>query len=234
MKRGNITMLTTEQQLAELDRVVAMCKGTKLEGKEALCVKWYSTHQDCYDNYRNLEGKAFYNINLIIPYIKAENKPSIIFAVAIIEDTPLFLEEPFILINRRYGIKFKYNRATDKLETVKDMEVPGIGKISIPFKNVRWREFRLYKEADIVKVPHIDTESITTTRDKQIGGDHYRKLAIEPIDYAEANYPKEQFIGFLRVSIEKYLARYKDKNGIEDLQKAMDYLERLIEIESKE
>jgi hypothetical protein len=106
--------------------------------------------------------------------------------------------------------------------------------VSIPIKNVIWAEFRLYKEADVVKVLHIDTESITTTRDKQIGGDHYRKLAIEPIDYAEANYPKEQFIGFLRVSIEKYLARYKDKNGIEDLQKAMDYLERLIEVESKE
>jgi hypothetical protein len=52
-------------------------------------------------------------------------------------------------------------------------------------------------------------------------------------DYMQANYPREQFIGFLRGNIQKYIDRYRDKNGVEDLHKAMYYLEKLIEIESK-
>lgn len=41
--------------------------------------------------------------------------------------------------------------------------------------------------------------------------------------------PKE-FKGFLRGNAIKYLIRYKQKGGIEDLKKAMDYINRLIAI----
>lgn len=39
----------------------------------------------------------------------------------------------------------------------------------------------------------------------------------------------EQFEGFLRGNAIKYLARYPDKNGIEDVKKARHYLDKLIE-----
>jgi hypothetical protein len=39
----------------------------------------------------------------------------------------------------------------------------------------------------------------------------------------------EQFEGYLRGNVIKYIARYKDKNGIEDVYKARHYLERLTE-----
>lgn len=51
-------------------------------------------------------------------YIKATNKPPIVFAVAIVEDTPIFLEEPFTLVNKRYGGKFIYNEDNNRLETI--------------------------------------------------------------------------------------------------------------------
>jgi len=41
-------------------------------------------------------------------------------------------------------------------------------------------------------------------------------------------------LGFLEGNVLKYISRYKDKNGIQDLQKAMVYLSKLISVESGE
>ena len=59
---------------------------------------------------------------------------------------------------------------------------------------------------------------------ERIGGTHYRDKAIQPIEYILAN-----DLGFCEGNIIKYVSRYKDKNGIEDLKKAKHYLEFLIE-----
>lgn len=59
---------------------------------------------------------------------------------------------------------------------------------------------------------------------EQIGGTHYRDKAIQPIEYILAN-----DLGFCEGNIIKYVSRYKDKNGLEDLKKAKHYLEFLIE-----
>lgn len=56
---------------------------------------------------------------------------------------------------------------------------------------------------------------------------HYQK-PIEPIKYMEDNFSDEAFTGFLEGNIIKYISRYRDKNGVEDLKKAKNYLERLI------
>lgn len=58
------------------------------------------------------------------------------------------------------------------------------------------------------------------------GGEHYRKQAIEPIVYIEQNH-----LPFHEGNIIKYVTRWRDKNGIEDLKKAKFYIERLIELE---
>lgn len=65
--------------------------------------------------------------------------------------------------------------------------------------------------------------------DRQVGGDHYRRQKIQPWDVAEAWGTKEEFCGFLRFNALKYLARYRDKGGVEDLKKARHYLDKLIE-----
>ena len=63
---------------------------------------------------------------------------------------------------------------------------------------------------------------------KQEGGDHYRKLKIQPIEYIHAN-----SIPFAEGSVIKYVTRWRDKNGIADLKKAKHFLELLIELEEK-
>lgn len=61
---------------------------------------------------------------------------------------------------------------------------------------------------------------------------HYKNQGIEPIDLMRKNFSKEEFSGFLQGNVLKYMLRYKDKNGLEDLRKAKTYLTWLIEEET--
>lgn len=63
----------------------------------------------------------------------------------------------------------------------------------------------------------------------QVGGDHYTSKKIQPWEAMESWMSPEQFEGFLRGNVIKYIARYKDKDGLKDVQKARHYLEKLIE-----
>lgn len=58
---------------------------------------------------------------------------------------------------------------------------------------------------------------------------HYNQGGIECIQAIEASMTKEQFIGYLKGNILKYMWRFEDKNGIEDLKKAQWYQNYLIE-----
>lgn len=60
---------------------------------------------------------------------------------------------------------------------------------------------------------------------------HYKNQGIEPIELMRKNFSKEEFAGFLQGNVLKYMLRYKDKNGLEDLKKAKTYLTWLIEEE---
>jgi len=63
--------------------------------------------------------------------------------------------------------------------------------------------------------------------DIQHGGTHYKGKAIEPWDYIAAN-----GIGFFEGNAIKYLSRWRDKGGIDDLKKARHYIDKLIEVET--
>ena len=65
--------------------------------------------------------------------------------------------------------------------------------------------------------------------DVQVGGDHYKNYAIQPIDFIEANN-----LSFAQGCVIKYILRYKEKNGIEDLKKAKHYIDLIIENQNKE
>jgi hypothetical protein len=65
--------------------------------------------------------------------------------------------------------------------------------------------------------------------DRQVGGEHYARLEVQPWDAMESWMESMEFEGFLRGNVIKYLARYKDKGGLEDLRKARHYLDKLIE-----
>lgn len=59
--------------------------------------------------------------------------------------------------------------------------------------------------------------------EKQIGGGHYKKMKIQPIEYI-----LENDLGFCEANIVKYISRYKQKNGIQDVEKVIHYAQMLI------
>ena len=58
---------------------------------------------------------------------------------------------------------------------------------------------------------------------------HYNTGSIECIEAIEASMSKEEFKGYLKGNAMKYLWRYRNKNGVEDLKKAQWYHKLLIE-----
>ena len=66
----------------------------------------------------------------------------------------------------------------------------------------------------------------TSALSKQEGGSHYKGYTIQPIEYAMANN-----LNYCQANVVKYTTRYRDKNGLEDLLKAIHNLEILIEME---
>lgn len=68
---------------------------------------------------------------------------------------------------------------------------------------------------------------MSAASERQVGGNHYKSKAIQPWDVIESN-----VMGFWDGNALKYLMRYRDKGGVEDLRKAIHYIEKLIELES--
>tara|TARA_R100000231_G_scaffold64065_1_gene51839 strand:+ start:36 stop:293 length:258 start_codon:yes stop_codon:yes gene_type:complete len=57
-------------------------------------------------------------------------------------------------------------------------------------------------------------------QNRQIGGDHYKDMAIQPFEFISKNE-----LTFFQGNVVKYVCRYKRKNGIQDLKKIIHYCE---------
>jgi uncharacterized protein YaaN involved in tellurite resistance len=65
-----------------------------------------------------------------------------------------------------------------------------------------------------------------------INPEHYKSKSKETIERLQDNLTQGEFKGYLKGNILKYLDRYEHKNGVEDLNKAQWYLNKLIELEN--
>jgi hypothetical protein len=59
---------------------------------------------------------------------------------------------------------------------------------------------------------------------KQVGGSHYKKYKIQPIEFIVKNN-----LDFCQGCVIKYVLRFKEKGGVQDLEKAKHYIELLID-----
>ena len=73
------------------------------------------------------------------------------------------------------------------------------------------------------------TGNSTSALATQEGGNHYKNLAIQPVEFIHANN-----IPYMEGNIIKYVTRWRSKNGIADLRKARHYIDLLIELEEKD
>jgi len=80
-----------------------------------------------------------------------------------------------------------------------------------------------------VKAPTELTEGTSKGVDNVNSPSHYGQGEIEAIVYIKDFLTEEEYIGYLRGNIAKYLHRWRYKNGLEDLKKAQVYLGWLID-----
>lgn len=69
---------------------------------------------------------------------------------------------------------------------------------------------------------------MTKATEKQVAGNHYKKFFIQPIEFIHLNE-----IPFIEGNIIKYICRWRDKGGIQDLDKVIHYVELLKELENR-
>ena len=81
------------------------------------------------------------------------------------------------------------------------------------------KDFVPTKSEEVVK-----SDGYKSALDYQVGGNHYQQMAYQPLSFI-----MEQKLKFCEGNIIKYIARYKNKNGLQDLKKAQHYLKYLIE-----
>ena len=70
--------------------------------------------------------------------------------------------------------------------------------------------------------------SQTQALDRQVGGDHYKHLAIQPAEYSYKNK-----LSSLEAGIVKYITRWKLKGGFEDLDKIIHLVELIKQFETE-
>lgn len=74
----------------------------------------------------------------------------------------------------------------------------------------------------------VEEEEAFNALGKQVAGNHYKDLPIQPVEFIHAN-----AIGYFEGNVIKYVSRWRKKNGVADLEKAKHYIELLIELEAR-
>lgn len=87
-------------------------------------------------------------------------------------------------------------------------------------------------KAELKKVEEKSLEDtayeLGTKSTDNINPDHYKTGGIETIDYIKAKLTEEEYKGYLKGNIIKYISRAEQKNGAEDYKKAQWYTDRLV------
>lgn len=89
-------------------------------------------------------------------------------------------------------------------------------------------ELELLKRDDITSNDFKGIKDISAL-DKQVSGNHYKDCGIQPIEYIHAN-----GLNYFEGNAIKYITRHRKKNGKADIEKAIHYLELMIELEYPE
>lgn len=115
-----------------------------------------------------------------------------------------------------------YNPWTGAQRDPRDIESDPTGLLIIPPGE------QIYADAPPVTAEEDEMFSnFKPALDVQVGGDHYKDMKIQPVEFIHAN-----GIGFFEGNVISYVSRWRKKNGIEDLKKAKHFIDLLIDLET--
>jgi hypothetical protein len=89
-----------------------------------------------------------------------------------------------------------------------------------------WRESLTPRPDNYIDDMWPEWKQPESPRESQIGGNHYKDMPIQPIEYIAVN-----GLSFLQGSVVKYVSRYKAKGGLQDLEKAKHCIDLMIEFD---
>ena len=122
------------------------------------------------------------------------------------------------IYNHRYVMK---KNGVTAAENVRANKLKDAYRKKNPKITEAWRELSATPEEEEA----IQTILYKHANAVQVGGEHYKSKDIQPWDAIHA-----WGLGFFSGNVVKYVARHREKNGVEDLKKARHYLDKLIEI----
>ena len=112
----------------------------------------------------------------------------------------------------------------EEIDTIKNGVYPFPGVVGL----VHYLPNVQMGEVSEVKFSFGDKATLPTALDVQVGGSHYKDMKIQPVEFIVANN-----IPFVEGCCIKYLCRWRAKNGVEDLKKAIHFIQMLIEMEER-
>ena len=83
-----------------------------------------------------------------------------------------------------------------------------------------------YKVVQEAAKPTAVLDRPTSALDVQEGGNHYKSLVIQPVEYIHKNN-----LDYFQGNVIKYITRHKSKNGAEDVRKALHYCQLVLELQ---
>lgn len=122
-----------------------------------------------------------------------------------------------IKVDERTLLQASIEYATHKSRLCEAMKLDGVDENGLIQGSIEWKAA---PDPYNVKAP-----DAPTALSKQVGGDHYKNFAIQPVKFITANN-----LGYIEGNVIKYLCRHEHKNGRKDLEKAIHYIEMLMDL----
>ena len=91
-------------------------------------------------------------------------------------------------------------------------------------------KYEKYLEERTIDEEYLEYPSVDEEQCMVENPSHYNAGGIECIEAIKASMSTESYTGYLKGNVQKYVWRYEDKNGVEDLRKAQWYLNTLIDV----
>ena len=96
----------------------------------------------------------------------------------------------------------------------------GMTEMAYEREQERWGKLTKKQQSEMLQREYDRLDALR----KQEGGNHYKDMAIQPVEFITANN-----LGFLEGNVVKYICRHHAKNGAEDIKKAIHYCELLLQ-----
>ena len=117
------------------------------------------------------------------------------------------------------------SKGRKELSMVKQRDGTWAHKLRMTTRSEKIVKPAIYETLTVATTNESVMSASTSSLDVQVGGDHYKEMKIQPVEFITANN-----LGFLEGCIVKRICRWKDKDGLKDLEKIKHEVDLLIEL----